>query len=118
KDAMFSGPLLVLTLVTAVAPGAVWLLLWRVRSVGPSKGLALGVAIGQVGVVALNAVSRQIVQNVELAPYLDVAGEAVDVQWSPMILFLVLFVIGVGVIVWMLRRAVVENERQAEGSSA
>lgn len=107
-----------LTLVTAVATGAVWQLLWRIRSMGPSKGLALGVAIGQVGVVALNAVSRQLVQNVGLAPYLDVASEAVDIQWGPMILFLVLFVIGVGVIVWMLRRAVVENERQAEGSTA
>lgn len=118
KDAMFSGPLLVLTVVTAVAPGLVWLLLMRGRSMVPSKSLALGVAMGQFGVIALNAVSRQVVQNIELAPYLDITGETVDIQWSPMLLFLVLFVIGVGVIVWMLRRAVVESERQAEGSSS
>ena len=118
KDAMFGGPLLVLTIVTAVAPGLVWLLLMRGRSMVPSKGLALGVAIGQFGVIALNGVTRQIVQNVELAPYLNVAGETVDVQWSPMLLFLALFVIGVGVIIWMVRRAVVESGQHAEGTSA
>lgn len=109
KAAMFSGPLLVLTVVTAVAPGIVWLLLMRGRSMVPSKGLALGVAVGQFGVIALNAVSRQIVQNIELAPYLNVTDASVDIQWSPMILFLLLFVVGIGVIVWMLRRAVVES---------
>ena len=118
KDAMFGGPLLVLTILTAAAPGLVWLLLMRTRSAVPSKGLALGVAIGQFGVIGLNAVSRQVVQNIELAPYLNVAGETVDVQWSPMLLFLALFVIGAGVIIWMVRRAVVESQRQAGGSSA
>ena len=118
KDAMFSGPLLVLTVVTAVVPGLVWLLLMRGRSTVPSKALALGVAIGQVGVIALNGVSRQIVQNVELAPHLNVAGETVDIQWSPMLLFLALFAIGVGVIIWMLRRAVIESGQHAEGTSA
>ncbi len=117
KDAMFGGPLLVLTIVTAVAPGLVWVLLMRGRSMVPSKGLALGVATGQFGVIALNAVSRQVVQNIELAAYLNVTGEAVDIQWSPMVLFLVLFAIGIGVIVWMLRRAVVESGQHTEGTS-
>jgi len=69
----------------------------------------VGIAAGQFGVIALNAESRQIGQTSELAPYLNVTDQTVALQWR---LLLLLFVIGV--IVSMLRRAIVEN-RQPSG---
>ena len=110
RQAMFSGPALILTVVTALGPGLPWLLLWLQRR-QPTQRLALLTGLAQFGLIALNAVSRQIVQNTELAPYMKVAEESVDVQWSPLIVFLVLFVTGLGVIGWMVVQ-IVAVERQ------
>jgi len=105
-DSMFSGGLIVLTGLTAVAPGATWLVLvlGRKRPGGVLIGtLALG---AQLGVLAVNAISRQVVQNLSLRPVIDIAAQPSDTQWGPMAMFLITFVIGVAVIGWMLAQAV------------
>jgi len=108
RSAMFAMPTGILTIITAIGPGSVWLLLMLKFRNEISKPLALAIGIFQFAVLAVNAVSRQIVQNVEIGAYYDVTSEQVNIQWSPMILFLLLFVVGVGVVIWMLRKAVTE----------
>lgn len=91
---------------TAVLPGAVWILsLLASRSLRAS--MAWATALAQFVVLALNAISRQWVQNREVAAFFDPAKLAVKTQWSPMIVFLALFIVGVGVVAWMLRQLIV-----------
>ncbi len=104
RESMFRGPLRALTGLTAISPGIPWLLiLWQWRK-GGTRARAVATAVAQVLVLAFNAISRQIVQNAELGQFLDVTVEPVRLQWSPLILFLLLFAIGLGVVAWMLRR--------------
>jgi hypothetical protein len=112
RTLLFGGPLVVLTALTALGPGLTWLLILLAARGGLTRGLALLAGLAQFGVLALNAVSRQIVQNAELVPYLDVTAEQVNPQWSPLIVFLVLFVVGLGVTGWMVKQ-VVKAHRQA-----
>lgn len=114
RAVLLGFPVLILTVLTALAPGLPWLLLLMGRR-GITRGLAFGVGLAQFGVLALNAVSRQILQNAELAPFLDVTAEQVNVQWSPLILFLVLFVAGLGLVVWMVRQVVRAGRQPAVG---
>lgn len=104
RAAMLSWPILVLTGLTAVSPGPVWLgLAWSARrGKPPGRGLAALLALGQLLVIALNATSRQVVQNLELRQFFAVSQQPEAVQWSPLIVFLVLFVLGAGVVGWML----------------
>lgn len=106
------GNLFILTALTAVAPGIpfVLILLFR-KSLTKVKALLIGLT--QFVVLALNAISRQIVQNRELSAYIDVTGEKVNIQWSPLIIFLLLFVIGVGIVVWMIMQ-VAKSPKKAE----
>jgi hypothetical protein len=103
REIMFSGPLIVLTILTAITPGLPWLLILLQRS-GLKARLALLTGLAQIMVVVFNAISRQVVQNAELSPYLDLTAEQVNTQWSPLIVFLLLFIAGLGVVVWMLRK--------------
>lgn len=103
REMMLSGPLLILTGATAIGPALPWLLIRRQRQ-GVKRGLAAATALAQFLVLALNAISRQIVQNAELSRFLDVRAEPVALQWSPLVLFLVLFVVGLGIVAWMLGR--------------
>jgi hypothetical protein len=104
RQMMLSGGRLLLTGLTAVGPGLPWILIFVSWRRGVTHSLALGTGLAQFGVVALNAVSRQVVQNAELKEFFDVTAEQVNVQWSPMILFLMFFVAGIGVMVWMISR--------------
>jgi hypothetical protein len=99
-------------LLAAAIPAFTWVLLVA-QPARPSR-LAAGV-IGGVQFLALasNAGARQWVQNMELAPYLNVAVAPVRVEWSPLVVFLVLFAAGLGVVVWMLRRIVEVHRREA-----
>jgi len=110
REMMFSGPRTILTALTAVGPGLPWLLI-RTQLRRATRRLALATGLAQFGVLALNAVSRQIVQNAELRRFLDVTAEPVHLQWSPLILFLVLFITGLGVVVWMIRKVVTAQKR-------
>jgi hypothetical protein len=100
---MLGGSWRVLMGLTTISPGLPWLLiLWQWRR-GGTRERAAATALAQFLALALNATSRQIVQNAELRPFLDVTAEPVQIQWSPLILFLLLLVLGLGIIAWMLR---------------
>jgi hypothetical protein len=94
-------PILLLTALTAVAPGGVWLLLVRAsQTLHRSQAWAMGAM--QFVVLALNAITRQWVQNTELAGFYDPAAARVQTQWAPLIVFLVLFALALSVVGWMV----------------
>jgi hypothetical protein len=116
---MFSGLLIPLTLATAAAPGLPWLLLMAAGPGGllgrpkpgstglpAARATAALVAVCQFGLLGINAVSRQVAQNVDLREYLDVVREREAVQWGPLVMFLVVFVIGLAVVAWMIAQVV------------
>jgi hypothetical protein len=105
RAVQLASPMIVLTLLTAAGTGLPWLLMLLAQR-GLSSRLGLLIGLAQVGALGLHAVSRQVVQNLELAPYLQVGAEPVNLQLSPLLLFLVLFVSGVGVLVWMVAQVV------------
>ncbi len=111
---LLSWPVLILTLLTAGGIGLPWLLMLIGRR-RFNRGLALLIGLAQFGALALHAISRQVVQNLELAPYLDVTAETVNLQWSPLILFLALFAAGLGVIVWMISQVAKAHRQPAAG---
>jgi hypothetical protein len=105
RGVLLGVPWLILTVLTALGPGLPWLLIMAQRQ-GITRRLAVFTALAQFGVLALNAISRQFVQNAELGTFLNVAAEPVNTQWSPMIVFLVLFVVGLGIVAWMLSKVI------------
>lgn len=109
KQAMFHGPWIVLTAVTAVAPGTVAALLWLARTrEGPiGRGWASLVGLAQFGVLGINAASRQFVQHLEVAPYYNITRQSTETQWSALILFLIVFFFGLGVVAWMIRQVAI-----------
>ncbi len=105
RSRMFEGPLALLTIATAAGPGIVWLLCVLQRREVTPRG-AWWLLAAQIGVLASNAVSRQVVQNLELARWYEVAKQRESVHWSPLVVFLLLFVGGVVLLVWMTGKAV------------
>lgn len=112
RTLMFGGGLLILAGLTAVSPALPWLAILAQRA-GVTPALALVTGLLQVVVLALNAISRQVVQNAELRRFLDVTAERLNIQWSPLVLFLILFVAGLGVVAWMVMQAVHANRQPA-----
>jgi hypothetical protein len=104
KEAMFKTPWLPLTVATAVSPGAVWLwLLFTASGNGPiSRPVAAAAGLLQFGVVLLNAVSRQVVQQLELAPAYNILQQKADPQWAPLAIFGAIAVVAIGLIAWMI----------------
>jgi hypothetical protein len=107
RTAMFRWPWCVLTIVTALSPGLPWLVIWRSQGTVPftGRGFASLVALAQFGVLGLNAVSRQVVQNLELSRYYNIFNPRQapeQVQWSPLIVFLAAFVLGLALVAWMI----------------
>jgi hypothetical protein len=138
RDTMFGWPLIVLTIATAVAPGLPWLLMMTAglcsakRATGDCPDFRLGengtvpfstraivatIALCQFGVLALNAVSRQIVQNLNLQRFLDVSAQPTDVQWGPLAMFLIAFAIGLLVVGWMIWQVVKCKPAEKRGHS-
>jgi hypothetical protein len=101
RGLMLGAPVVLLTAATALGPGLPWLSIFAQR-LGLTRRLALLTALAQFLVLALNAVSRQVVQNAEIGTFLDVSAAPVHLQLSPLIVFLVLFVIGLAVVGWMV----------------
>jgi len=100
---MFPFPTVALTLVTAASPwfavGLIWL--WRRREIGRLEAAAIGAV--QFAALGLNALSRQIVQDLELQRRLfDVANRRVEVEWGPLLMFLAAFAAGAAVVAWMV----------------
>lgn len=116
RSAMFRWPAVVLTALTAVSPGLVWLILLLGSRQGLSRFVVVTAGLAQVVVLALNAVSRQVVQNINLSGCLDLAREPGPVEFGPLAMFLITFVIGLAVVVWMLAQAVAASRR--EGAEA
>jgi hypothetical protein len=106
REAMFSWPLWPLTVATAVAPGLPWLLMMTADLCSEKRATTAAIAFCQFGVLGVNAVSRQIVQNINLKPFVDVSAQPTDVQWGPLLMFLIVFVIGLFVVGWMLAQIV------------
>ncbi len=102
RSHMTSGARLPLTALTAVSPGFTILALTLFRNRVPNATAALAVGGSQLLVLALNAVSRQVVQNLELAAYGKVWDIPQSPDWDAIALFLVAFVFGAFVIGWML----------------
>jgi len=100
-QAMFRSPQVILTLLTAASPWAVGGLLWLWRRGDISRGQAAAVGAGQVGTLALNAIGRQVVQNLEVRPLVDALPEPA-VQWGPMAMFLLALVAGALAVAWIL----------------
>ena len=112
REGMFSGAKLLLTAVTAISPGIPWFFILLQRR-GVTRALAAAAGAGQFAAIAVNAVSRQLVQNIHLSLFVDVAAEPVKVQWSPIVVFLVMFAIGVAILVWIALK-LVEAERRSQ----
>lgn len=95
----------------AVSPGLPWLILLIQRN-RPSRQLAAYAGVAQFGVVVLNAVSRQWLQNRELVAVTNIARHPVNPQYGAMILFLALFVGGLGLVGWMIAKIVEVNRKE------
>jgi hypothetical protein len=118
-DVMFDGWHAVLTGLTAIAIGLPWLLIaaWAIRRKPLSRPGAFLIGLTQFGAIGLNAISRQIKQNLDIARHLDLATEPVHIEWSPLILFLVLFVATLAVVVWILMKVAGSNRRGSATST-
>lgn len=103
RQMVFSSPTIIFVALVAALPILTWILILLLVKKG-QRTVWLSVAIGlsQFLVIGANAITRQIVQNAELRQYIDVTAHRVDVQWSSMILFLLLFLVGVGILIWMI----------------
>ena len=71
-----------------------------------TRATVAAIALCQFGVLGVNAVSRQVVQNLNLEPFVNVSAQPTDVQWGPLAMFLIAFVIGLGVVGWMIAQIV------------
>jgi len=98
-----SFPLVFLTLLTGASPWVAPALLWLGRGKTLTRAAAAAVGGAQVGVLAVNGISRQFVQNFELRRLFQpgVSHQPVSTDWGPMVMFLAVFVAGVGVLVWL-----------------
>lgn len=85
----------------AAAVGSVFLVM-------SGKKSRLGSLILMIGSYLVFMVSfvviRQTIQNVKISKYVKLNEIPVDVQWSPLIVFLIVFVLGAAVIAWMVRQ--------------
>ncbi len=113
RQVMFAGPHLVLTVLTALSPGLPWLLALAQRN-GVVRRLAWAAVAAQFAMLTVNALSRQIVQNVELRPFVDVAAEPVRMQWSAALFFVVMLLAGLALTGWIVAK-VWEVEQRSDG---
>ena len=104
KAVMLKQPWVTLTAATALAPGAVWLLLLLSRGGQERIGRLLAALVGlaQFGVVLLNAASRQVVQHLEISATYNILEKPARVQWTPLAIFLAIAVSGVVVAGWLI----------------
>jgi hypothetical protein len=106
RKTMFTFPTVLLTVLTGLATGLPWIMIVTERLCPAKRPLVAGIALAQVGVLGINAVSRQVVQNINLSAVFDVFSQKIEVQWGPMAMFLIAFVIALGVLAWMLTKVV------------
>ena len=92
RDTLSTG-LFIAGLILALATLAAGFKRW----IWPAVGLTLAL-------VYVMSFIRDSVRTGYLAPYFDMTKVPVNVQWSPLIFFLVTLVFGIGVIIWMLSK--------------
>jgi hypothetical protein len=112
RKTMFSFPAVLLTVFTALAPGLPWIMIVTERLCPAKRSLVAGIALAQLGVLGINAVSRQVVQNINLSAVFDVFSQKTEVQWGPMAMFLAAFVIGLGILAWMIAQVLKSSANQ------
>jgi hypothetical protein len=95
------SPQFALTAITALSPGLPWLLL-LLHWLRPGHRLPALAALSQFGVLLLNALSRQSLQDHEVSAFGALGSEAVHVEWIPVALFLILFLAGLAAVAWVL----------------
>jgi hypothetical protein len=115
RKTMFAWPLIVLTVLTGMATGLPWIMIVTEKLCPAKRPLVAGIFLSQVVVLAINAVSRQVVQNINIGAAFDVFSQKIDVQWGPMIMFLILFVLGLGVLAWMIAQVIKAHGETASG---
>lgn len=69
----------------------------------------LSALLGHLLTLAGFGIIRQIGQNRGVASFIDVSKIPTDVQWSPLLAFLLLFVLGLAVIAWMVRQVFISS---------
>ena len=104
QQVMFRSPMVLLTIVTILAPAGPGLLLWfaRRREGEIDRRWASLLGLAQFAVLGINAAGRQVVQHVEIRPYFDITAQSTETQWSAMAVFLGSFVVGLGLVAWMI----------------
>jgi len=117
RQAMFRFPAMILTVLTAASPWLTVALLAPRNGTRPfglredpdrpqallTRAGAAMIGAAQLGVLAVNGISRQIVQNLELGRLFEggVSAQPVATDWGPMVMFLAAFVAGLGVLAWI-----------------
>jgi hypothetical protein len=106
RSEMFHWPLVALTIPTAMATGLPWLLIALGDRFTAKGAMVALIALSQFGVLGINAVSRQVVQNLNLSlsTKIEILKQPTDIQWGPLWMFLIVFVIGLAVVAWMLQQ--------------
>ncbi|MCE1225805.1 MAG: hypothetical protein LWW87_04855 [Geobacteraceae bacterium] len=91
---------------TATALLAVGILLAVATLVTGFKRLVLPSLWLTLPLVYVMSFMRDVVRGNFLAPYFNPTTVPVQVQWSPLVFFLVTLVVGIGLVIWMLSRLV------------
>lgn len=111
RGRMFVFPMILLTLATA---GSAWFgagLMWLGRGRPLDRALAAAIGGAQFAAILLNAVGRQVVQNMELQLARNLEPEKrlypvvqpqVAADWGPLAMFLATLLAGAVVVGWML----------------
>ena len=92
-------PIAVLSAIGLFVPTMIAGRLNRLRG----KKLAVSLLVCEALVLGLFGIARQMIQNSNLRDYLDVSKMPLDVQWSPLLAFLGIFILGLFLILWMIR---------------
>lgn len=78
----------------------------------PLRQLVIGVSCGLLTVAAM-VVMRDVLRNLTLAPYFSPTHLPVASQWGVIVLFVLLFVAGLGTLYYMLRKVAIANRTLA-----
>jgi hypothetical protein len=83
----------------------------------PQRQLVIGVSCG-VLTVAVMVIMRDVLRNLALAPYFSPNQLPVAPQWNIIVIFVVLFVAGLGTLYYMLRKVAIAGRMQAAAQKA
>jgi len=67
----------------------------------PGKAVGVALLVAQLVVLLSNAIARQIVQFHDLQKWVDLQSIPVRGEWGSFFLFIITFVVALGVIIWI-----------------